>query len=55
MDPVTLTIKEACQRHAGLKASTLRMLCLKKKIRAVQVGKNWHIAVKELDRVFVGR
>lgn len=53
-EPVTMTITEACRRHAGLNHSTLQIMCIRKQIRAQKVGKRWHIPVAELDRVFLG-
>lgn len=52
---VTLTIAEALKRHIGLAHSTLCQMCQSKRIKATKVGKNWHIPVRELDRVFLGR
>lgn len=55
MEPVTITIKEALVRHSGVNAQKLQDMCIQKKIRAVKLGKCWHIPVAELDRVFLGR
>lgn len=54
-DNITMTVEESCKRHAGLKRSTLQGMCIKKQIRAQKIGKNWHIPVSELDRVFLGK
>lgn len=51
---VTYTIEAAVKRHVGAKHSTLRIMCIRKEIKAVKVGKVWHIPATELDRVFRG-
>ena len=52
MTALTMTIKDACERHAGVKPCLLRNMCLRKKIRGKFIGNRWHIPVTELDRVF---
>ena len=55
MEPVAMTTSEACKRYLGLKATTIKNMCLKKQIKATKVGKKWFIPVAELDRVFLGK
>jgi excisionase family DNA binding protein len=54
MEPVAMTTKEACKRYLGLKATTLKDMCLRKQIKATKVCNKWFIPVAELDRVFLG-
>jgi len=55
MEPLSYTVPEACKRHAGLKADTLRLMCQRNQIRATKVGACWHIPAKELDLMFLGK
>ena len=53
--PITMTIPEVVKRHAGISADNLRDMCLRRELRALKIGKAWHIPVTELDRVFLGK
>lgn len=54
MEALTITLDEACLRHVGLKRSILRLMCIRGTIKAMKVGKTWHVPIAELDRVFMG-
>jgi len=48
-----MTVKEALLRHQGLKESTLQGMLKKKKLKGKKVGRDWHIDVQDLNRVFL--
>lgn len=48
-----MTLKTAAPAY-DVKLSTLRDMCLRKKINGVKVGMLWYVTPAEMDRVFKG-